>query len=104
MPEGSIMDLESRVSIKAVTIAGITITAAFVCSAIVFANSHYDTSQREGAWSVMAASSWLEIVWLIPGIVLATMRWKATTLAFRLVFALNAAIAILLLADFLLHR
>jgi hypothetical protein len=50
---------------RAVTTAGLVITIVFVGSAVVFANSHYHTSQREGSWGVLAASSCLELLWAV---------------------------------------
>lgn len=86
--------------LRIVTTAGLAIAIAFVGSALVFANSHYHTSHREGSWGVMAASSWLELFWAAVGSVLAVTCWRATTRLFRIVFVLNMAIASFLIAEF----
>jgi hypothetical protein len=94
------MEYSTRTFVRLVTTAGIAIAIAFVSSALVFANSHYHTTQREGAWGVLAASSWLELLWAVAGSILAVARWRSTTLLFRIVLAINVAIAGFLIADF----
>jgi len=94
------MEYSIRAFVRVVTTAGIAIAIAFVSSALVFANSHYHTTQREGSRGVLAASSWLELLWAVVGSILAVARWRATTLLFRIVFVLNVAIAGFLIAEF----
>ncbi len=94
------MEYSMKDVVRVVTTAGIAIGTAFVGSALVFANSHYHTSQREGSWGVLAASSWLELLWAVVGSILAVTCWRATTPLFRIVFVLNVAIAAFLIADF----
>jgi hypothetical protein len=86
--------------VRNVTVAGITIAITFVGATLVFANSSYHTDWREGAWGVAAASSWLELLWIIVASILVVARWRLTTLVFRIVFVLNAGIAVFLIKDF----
>ena len=98
------MEHSARAFVRAVTTAGLAIAVAFVSSALAFAYSHYHTVQREGARGVLAASSWLVLIWTIAAGLFAVARWRTTTLLFRIVFVLNVAIAGFLIAElFWLH-
>jgi hypothetical protein len=97
------MEYSMKDVLRIVTTAGLVIAIAFVGSALVFANSHYHTSQREGSWGV-TASSWLELFWATVGSVLAVTCWRATTRLFRIVLVLNIAIASFLIAEFIWLR
>lgn len=90
--------------VSIVTTAGVAIAIAFVGSAIVFANSSYHTMQREGSRGVLIASSWLELSWAAVASILAVTHWRTTTMFFRIVFAVNLAIAGFLLVDLFWFR
>ena len=90
--------------VSIVTTAGVAIAIAFVGSAIVFANSSYHTMQREGSWAVLSVSSWLEVSWAVVASILALARWRTVTVFFRIVFAVNLAIAGFLLVDLFWFR
>lgn len=98
--EGVAMEYSVKDVVGFTTTAGLTIAIAFVGSALVFANSHYHTSQREGSRGVLAASSWLVLFWAVVGSILAVTCWRITTRLFRIVFVLNIAIAGFLIAEF----
>lgn len=98
-----LMRYSMKDAMRAITTAGITIAVAFVGSALVFANSHYHTGQREGSWSALAASSWLELAWVVVGSIFAIIGWRTTSLLFRTVLLVNLAITGLLIADFWVH-
>lgn len=83
--------------IRAVSTAGITIAIVFVSAVFVFANSHYHTGQREGAWGALAASSWLDLLWVVVAGGIALTRWRLTTRMFRIILLFNSLIAALLL-------
>lgn len=94
------MEYSIRAFVRGVTTAGIAIAIAFLSSALAFANSHYHTSQREGARAALAASSCLELLWAVVGSILSVAHWRATTLSFRIVFVFNVATAGFLIAEF----
>jgi hypothetical protein len=95
----SIQDL-----VRNVTIAGITVATAFIGSRLVLANAAYDSEWREGAWQVITTSSWLVLLWAVAGAILALVRWRSTTVMFRVVLMVNAGMTLFLVSEFMMIR
>src|SRR5579884_1266350 len=88
---------------RGVTVAGITIFAAFAISVTLLAHAPFHSDLREGARGTVNASSLLEVVWTIPALILVITRWRRTPVALRIAVTLNASVTGLLLAG-LVHR
>jgi hypothetical protein len=89
---------------KSITTAGITIFVAYVVSVIILSRSAFDSAQRGAGHGAVAATASLDILWAIIASIYAVSRWRETAPRFRTVLALNAALAIFLVASFLLDR
>lgn len=82
------------------TIAGVAVLIAFLGSVVLLHNASYHTDLRGAAFGTLAAAAWLDIIWVVLAIVLATTRWHATTGLFRMILLLNLAVVCLLAANF----
>ncbi len=89
---------------KRLFIGGLTVLLAFIGSWLVLWKAHYHTAVREGAIAASDAACFLVLLWVLIAGVFALRRWRATSVKFRITLALNAAVVVLLLADFLRFR
>jgi len=84
---------------RGLTVAGITLLAIFVCSWLVLLNSSYHTLRREAALDVSNLSARLKIAWILAAAILAVIRWRFTSLRFRIVLLLNGLVVSVLVAE-----
>jgi hypothetical protein len=84
---------------RSLTIAGITLCAIFVSSRLVLLNANYHTLRREAAINVSNITAWLEIAWVLSAATLAVVRWRSTSLRFRIVLLLNGLAVSVLVAE-----
>jgi len=83
---------------RGLTVAGVTLWVIIVCSWLVLLNSHYHTLRREAALDASNVTAWLEIAWILAAAILAVVRWRLTSLKFRIVLLLNGLVVSILLA------
>ena len=86
---------------KALTTAGFALLIIFVFAVVLLRNSPHDTGQRELAFGMRDAASWLEIIWFGAAAVLAAIRRRATAMSFRIILVLNSLVVSLLLGELL---
>lgn len=86
--------------IQRMTVAGLTILLCFIGAVFLRATAPTDSGQQGAGRGAVAAAGWLTIAWVIGAVGLAVFRWRATTVRFRIILAVNAAIAGLLIAQF----
>jgi hypothetical protein len=79
--------------------AGMTLFALFVGSVILLFNSSFDTLSREAAITVQNFTAWLELLWMAVAIGYAVVRWRKSSIRFRVFFVLNGLVVALLLAE-----
>ena len=89
---------------KRLFVSGVTILVAFVATWLVLQNAHYHTAVREVAMSASNVASFMVLVWVVAAGVFAVLRWRTTSLAFRLTLGANLGVTTLLVADFLRFR
>ena len=79
--------------------AGVTLFAVFVGSIVLLGNSPYHTLRREGAITVHNFTAWIELLWMAVAIGYAVMRWRKSSIRFRVFFVLNGLVVTALLAE-----
>jgi hypothetical protein len=98
----SVSDTRTRPAgvVRAMTIAGLTLLLGYVGSVLLIMTSPSDSAQRGAGHGALFADSWLTIVWVVAATALAMWRWSSTSMPFRAILAINAALACLLIAQF----
>lgn len=84
-------------TIASLTTSGVLILVVFLLSRWVLGASHYHSGERVLAFNVLGTSSLLEIAWCVVAAIIAVVRWKQTSLAFRVILVVNGGLATLLL-------
>jgi hypothetical protein len=82
------------------TVAGLTILLCFVGAVVLLGLAPTDSGQQGAGRGAVLAAAWLMIAWVVGAAGLAVFRWRETTIRFRVILAVNAAIAGLLIAQF----
>lgn len=80
-------------------VAGVSVLIAFLVATQMLSHSSFDSGAQGGARGAVTAAGFLEIIWVIIAAIVATARWRSTTIQLRIVLALNSVIAILLVAE-----
>jgi len=75
---------------RVLTIVGIVIVLAFLCLAH---GRCYNEGGQPTAETVGFVIMCIEVLWVVVGGILLIARWKATTVTFRIVFAVNLFLA-----------
>ncbi len=85
-------------------VSGVSVLIVFVASWLVLWNAHYHTGLREAAMSVSNIACFMILLWVVAAGIFAILRWRKTSLAFRLTLGANLSVTALLIADFLRFR
>jgi mannose/fructose/N-acetylgalactosamine-specific phosphotransferase system component IID len=103
MTEEKIMNNSLRRLVNLVTIAGVTLLAAFVASwltvllSFLYGSSRFYNDVHRGASAVRDVALGLNLLWVVISGVLAVACWRATTRTFRIVLLISAILASLCL-------
>ena len=89
---------------KCLRTPGIALPILFVASMLFLLTSPFGSARRGAAVGAFAAVAWLEMAWFVVAGILAVMRWRALSTAFRIILLCNVAVICVLLADYCLHR
>ena len=88
---------------SAMTTTGIVLLVSFFSSVLLLRTSPSDSGQRGAGHGALAAASWLTILWVAGAASLAATRWRLTSIRFRAILVVNAALVCLLVAEIWFH-
>jgi hypothetical protein len=82
-------------------VAGLTIALAFLLGAFLHSSYPYHSSERELGFGIQSAAISLNLLWWVAVAFILLFRWRSTTTAIRVLFALNCVVVFAAVQDVL---